>query len=861
MKPTGIPSIMPSRSAESSSRCSKKLYVLPVIATVLFAHYSFAAAPSVVTDAQQTVGTGIASPQAVAVAPNGTIYVADSSRNRIYQIIPNLPATSTPVAVTTPALTDPLALAVDAAGDLYISDVPNFGFTARVTEIVANSSGALTAGSTVKTLYSGALLTYPLSLAVGSDNTVYVGDFSFAGGGVDYIPSGGTLHTLSISGISGTFIPSGLAVSGSNLFIADLTATGDGVFVAPVSTGAAKPVLMGTFTTQNPEGLAVDGAGDLFVLATPGGSSGEQVIEIPNPSAVSQSSPYFIPNNGLTSSSAIAVDSAGNVDLIGGSTSVTQLNFLNPVYLGAASVYQAGTAITFNFEFNAPARFTGLRAMTVGDVGSTSDVAQVTSRTGGNCAAQTLTGQTATQPYTCYRQFEADAQYVGTRSSSIQVLGSGSTVLDSTSVYELGQAAAQIAYPLDTVTTQLGLIQPQGIAISGFDQTVYVADYLSAQVYSISGLNGSAKNTVSTGSITLSAPSAVAMNGEGDLFIADFNLHEVIVVPTTTGIAPYILNTGSLLQHPIALALDALGDLYIGDAGSDGDAASSSNPGFVVEVPYSGAAFLLPTNGVSIVFPQALAFNNNNGVLAIGDGGDEYTALGQVVEVTANGTASVVSISNPAPSTDPSGLSFDAAGNLYVLDGAASTVTEVYTDGSTALLPISIPSALWAPSALAASAGSQSFVIANLGGGAENSLVYLNGNSASLAFGNQTVNTTSASQAVTVANIGNQNLILNSAWYSPQPVDGFPLGSGTCAARTSLTSLTSCSFAFQFAPTVAKSYSKSATINSNAYNSGTPIVNLTGTGTATVKGNVTTTPAARRSNRAGRKSFALARSR
>ena len=35
----------------------------------------------------------------------------------------------------------------------------------------------------------------------------------------------------------------------------------------------------------------------------------------------------------------------------------------------------------------------------------------------------------------------------------------------------------------------------------------------------------------------LSAPSAVAVNGEGDLYIADFNLGEVIVVPTTTGIA------------------------------------------------------------------------------------------------------------------------------------------------------------------------------------------------------------------------------------------------------------------------------------------------------------------------------------
>ena len=110
--------------------------------------------------------------------------------------------------------------------------------------------------------------------------------------------------------------------------------------------------------------------------------------------------------------------------------------------------------------------------------------------------------------------------------------------------------------------------------------------------------------TGAAGSATaLSAPSAVAMNGEGDLFIADFNLHEIIVVPTKTGIAPYVLNTGSVqLQHPISLALDELGDLYIGDAGADGDDATSAAPGFVVEVPYNASAFQVPINGVSIVF-------------------------------------------------------------------------------------------------------------------------------------------------------------------------------------------------------------------------------------------------------------------
>ena len=121
------------------------------------------------------------------------------------------------------------------------------------------------------------------------------------------------------------------------------------------------------------------------------------------------------------------------------------------------------------------------------------------------------------------------------RESAIQAQGPKSSILSSTPVYETGLSAAQITYPLDSSTTALGLIEPQGITASGFDQTVYVADLANGAVYSLSGLGGSSPQAVATGGIALQAPSAVAMNGEGDLFIADFNLGEVVVVPTTTG--------------------------------------------------------------------------------------------------------------------------------------------------------------------------------------------------------------------------------------------------------------------------------------------------------------------------------------
>jgi sugar lactone lactonase YvrE len=834
---------MPS-SKKKHFQWARRVSSIPAIATLLCTSHALAAVPAVVVDAQQTIGTGNFDPLQVVVAPNGTVYVADTFNNRILQATPGLPGqvNFTPVNTGSVTLAFPEGIAVDASGDLYICDTPNIfglGFNSRILEVKANGNGSLT--TNVTQLYSGPQITLPTSLTIDSSNTLFIGVSQILGGGAIYslAAGSGTLQTVK-TGVSG-FTPAALARdAGSNLYFVDSSANSGGIYKVPATGGNAQPVSVGSFNLSGPSGIALDPAGDIFVLATlPSGRNG--VVDIP---AASPATPYLIPMSNLQNLNTMALDSNGNIDVAGQTFNgfVTQLDFSNPVYLGGANVSGAGSAVLFNIEFNAPATFGGFRAVTVGDLGTSSNhaLADVAPATNGSCKNPISGGTTAYAPYACVQTFEATPQYTGTRISAIQVEGptiAGKTaILDSTPVYETGNSSAQITYPLDASATALGLIQPQGITASGFDQTVYVADLANGAVFSITGLSGSSPNQVSTGNIPLSAPSAVAMNGEGDLFIADYNLGEVVVVPTTTGKSPYVLNTGTLLQHPIALALDVLGDLYIGDSGQAGEDASSGNPGYVVEVPYNGSAFTLPIPGVHVIFPQALAADSLNGNLWIGDGGDLVTA-GQLVKVPANGgNASAVSVAGVA---DPTGLTFDAAENLYILDGNANTITVMSATGNSQLLSFAGAS-LVAPSALVSSAGSQSFVIANIGDGNSNSLIFLNGNSTTLAFGNQATNSTSQTQMATVANIGNQNLTLSRPDFTIKNSNrAFSiLGSSTCAAGDTLTSSSTCTFNVQFAPTAVGLLGEQVIVQSRAYNSGTPQINLTGTGTSTRKSQV-----------------------
>jgi sugar lactone lactonase YvrE len=454
----------------------KRMARISAAVILLGTSQAFAAAPAVVVDAQQPIGTGSFAPSQVAVAPNGIVYVADTNNNRILQFIPGLPGTVTPTVVNTGGLNSPQGLAVDTVGDLYVADNPIIYFLGfipvpqvRIIEVVANN-GILT--NTVNTIYQGGDVVAPTALAVDSSNTLYLGETGFFSGSQIYsIASGtGTLRTVN-TGLSG-FTASAMAVGSGTLYFVDSGSNVGGVYSVPTGGGSAAGIGTGSFNIRHPSGLALDGSGNLFIMATVGGAANEQVVEVP---ASSPSTPYLIPNT-LTGLATMGSDPLGNLD-VAGANYVDQLNFSNPVAMGSVNTFAKGTAIQFNFEYNAPATITGYRAVTRGDQGTsaTPTLADVVAGTTGNCGAVTLpSSTTASAPATCNQTYQATPQYSGIRASAIQAKGPSTTLLSSTPVYETGLSAAQITYPMDATTTATGMIEPQGVAASGFDQKVYV---------------------------------------------------------------------------------------------------------------------------------------------------------------------------------------------------------------------------------------------------------------------------------------------------------------------------------------------------------------------------------------------------
>ncbi len=190
----------------------------------------------------------------------------------------------------------------------------------------------------------------------------------------------------------------------------------------------------------------------------------------------------------------------------------------------------------------------------------------------------------------------------------------------------------------------------------------------------------------------LRAPSGVAVDGAGNLYIADRSNHRIRKVDAA-GFITTAAGGGSFRRRrafPVGVAVDGVGNLYIADssnnrvrkvdaAGFIATVAGDGTPGFVGDGGWATAAWLLSPSGVAV---------DRAGNLYIADSSNQrirkVDAAGVIATVAGDGTAGFGGDGGPAASARlrfPRGVAVDGAGNLYIADSSNNRVRKVNAAG------------------------------------------------------------------------------------------------------------------------------------------------------------------------------------
>jgi sugar lactone lactonase YvrE len=553
-------------------------------------------------------------PYALAVDGGGNVYVADSGNQNIRKITAGGTVTTlagTPGVVgsadgsgAAAQFNDPQGIAVDGAGNVYVSDTNNS--TIRMISPAGNvTTLAGSAGQTGSTDGTGssARFNYPFGIVADNGGNVYVADFENST--IRKIAPGGSVITLagspqqagSSDGPAGSARfnhPEDVAVDGSgNVYVLDTSnQTVRQISVGgAVSTLAGNPGMSGRLDGTGagasffyPSGIAV-GASNVYVADT--GNHSLRVLTVGGAVSTLAGAAGQEGSSDGTGSGAlfaypdgVAVDVTGNIFIA--DTNNNTIRKMTPggvvtTYAGQAGPPGSADGPAANARFNSP---TGVAADVFGNVYVADAGNSTIRRINSSGLVSTVAGQAGVH---------GSSDGIGSGALFNSPEGIAVDGVGNVYVADTNNCTVRLVTPLGIVTTLAGspgqtgsadgtgsgarFDGPYAVAVDSLSN-VYVSDFFNATIrvinnaHVVSTLAGTAQQpgfTDATGApAKFNQVYGVAVDGSGNLFVTDtYNRAVRKIAPG--GTVTTIGGPASRFFYPQGIAVDAAGNLYVAD--------------------------------------------------------------------------------------------------------------------------------------------------------------------------------------------------------------------------------------------------------------------------------------------------------
>jgi sugar lactone lactonase YvrE len=521
--------------------------------------------------------------------------------------------------------------------------------------------------------------------------------------------------------------------------------------------------------------------------------------------------------------------------LLGGARLKTPVNPKNLIsalawiclFFGVATAQSQAPALVQPVGVTSPVQTATLTFTATGTFGSIAVLTQGASNldftdAGGTCAVNTAysVGQTCTVKY-AFTPTHPGIRYGGI------TLATGAGVLLANGYITGTGTGPQVNWsPGVQIALGSGLNGPGSVAVDG-SGNIFVADGNNNLVKEILAAGG--YTTINTLGSGFHYPYALAVDGSGNVFVGDVANNAVKEILAAGGYTT-VRTVGSGFGYPYGIAVDGSGNVFVADTGRDAIFEVVAVNG---SIPASPAINQL---GSGFREPTGVAVDGNGNVFVADD------VLQSIYELPVlGGYATVIKL---ASSDDPTTMAVDASGDLFFSDDIDNTVSEIVAvNGSIPTSPTinKLGSGFIQPYGIAVDGSGNVFVADSK----NNRVVKLDyADPPSLTFAATNVGSISGPQTVTITNGGNENLIFSvpASGTNPSITPGFTIANTpTCPQLTTFSSAAtlapgvSCTNIVSFAPVVSGPDSGTLVPTDNNLNvtGATQVVPLNGVGAAT----------------------------